>query len=270
MTNSARQRPQICDIRHTRDLTTKPDSEPPIIRRSQAVIVPGLTVSVEKDRAESKILDVQGGEIGNAKREPGKLFVAERALNILAAHHRFHLSSYNRVPEDGGDAKSVHGNPRVPVFGKFDKTTSQIFVFLREDNESDALHIENVLRLSNSSIMVGHLDPPGLIPVFNKLGVRPPSILVYGDLLAVEQDRASDAERVMPEALKGKPVKPFWFEWQGLQYIDIFDKKQTVSPRDFRIASLDCLAEQQLEAINIGNTKYFEHLPSFCRVIELP
>ena len=53
--------------------------------------------------AVEQMVDVTGGQIGEQKPEEGKLYVAERAKNLVASNRKFQLVTYVRVPEDGKD-----------------------------------------------------------------------------------------------------------------------------------------------------------------------
>jgi hypothetical protein len=221
------------------------------------------TSSLDDESPLDKIHDVTGGKIGEEKPEEGKLFIAERAKNLLIANSRFQLSTYNRLPEDQSDAQSVHTSARYPVQGAFHKSSGRPVIFLRRNIESEIKHIENVSRLSSASIVTGHIDPPPLIPVFTRLGLKPPTVLLVGDLMEVESP--SEVQSLIPEALKAADVVPFWFEWSGIHFIDVFDKKQAVAARDFRACFVDYLAHDQHQAIHLINTKYFDFLPSLCQ-----
>jgi hypothetical protein len=210
-----------------------------------------------------KIQDVTGGKVGEDTPEEGKLFVAERAKNLLFANKRFQLSTYNRIPEDQSDAQSVHSSLKYPVYGVMHKGSSRPVIFLRSDHDSDKQHIINVSKLASASLLTGHIDPTPLIPVFTRVGLRPPTVLMVGDLVPVESE--AEISDLIPEALKDSSVQAFWMEWSSVHYIDLFDKKHQVKARDFRGGFVDYLAEPQHQAIHLANTKYFDFLPSFCK-----
>ena len=210
-----------------------------------------------------KIHDVTGGKIGEEAPEEGKLFIAERAKNLLIANRRFQLSSYGRLPEDRTDGHSIHSSVRDPVHGAFHHPSCRPVIFLRRSNEYEKRHIENVSKLSSASILTGHIDPPPLIPVFTRLGLRPPTVLLVGDLLPVES--AAEVQNLIPESLRPFDVLPYWLDWSSIHFIDVFNKKHIIKTRDFRGCFIDYLAEDQHRAIDLINTKYYDFLPSFCQ-----
>ena len=53
------------------------------------------------------MVDVQGGKVEDTSRAEGHLVWAERAKNIVAAHRRFQLTTYNRLPNDLNDEDTV-------------------------------------------------------------------------------------------------------------------------------------------------------------------
>ena len=217
---------------------------------------------VAKDSPLDKIQDYTGGKIDETPEE-GKLFVSERAKNLLVANKRFQLFSYMRLPDDLTDAQSVYSSPRHPIHGAFHKESCRPVLFLRPDNESENQHIVNVSKLSNASLMTGHIDPTPLIPVFTRVGLKPPSVLLVGDLLPVEKQ--SEVQHLLPESLKSSDARAYWFDWSSVQYVDLFDKKLVIKGRDFRAAFIDYLAQHQHQAIHLANTKYFDFLPTFCK-----
>ena len=210
------------------------------------------------------MVDVQGGKIEDDSRAEGHLIWAERAKNIVAAHRRFQLTTYNRLPEDHNDQDSIHTDTqRAPVTGFLHKERNCLVIMLHSDTPSHQKHAENVSKIATASVSVGHLDPVQLVPIFTRVGLMPPVVRVLGDLVPIDSKYEVEiraAMRVAPDA-----GSLYWLEPGGIFFEDIFSERTQVSVRDFRSAFIDPLALQQFDAIHIANTKFLDYLPKFCR-----
>ena len=214
--------------------------------------------------ATGGLVDVEGGKVEDESHAEGHLAWAERAKNIVCAHRRFQLTTYNRLPQDQHDTASVHTDTvRSPVTGFWHKDRGNLALLLRNDTPGHRQHADNASRMATASVAVGHLDPVRLVPVFTRVGLMPPVVRMVGDLVpvdAVHEDELRAAFGVGPDA-----GSLFWLEPGGVFFEDTFSKRTTVSVRDFRSAFVDPLALEQLEALHTANTDFLDYLPKFCR-----
>ena len=137
--------------------------------------------------AKSGMVDVQGGKVEDTSRAEGHLVWAERVKNIVAAHRRFQLTTYNRLPEDHNDQSSIHtDSQRTAVTGLLHKEKQNLVILLRNNQPSHQQHKDNASRMASASVAVGHLDPVQLVPVFTRVGLMPPVVRLVGDLVPIQ------------------------------------------------------------------------------------
>ena len=214
------------------------------------------------------MVDVQGGKVEDTSRAEGHLVWAERAKNIVAAHRRFQLTTYNRLPNDLNDEDSIHTDTsKTAVHGLLHKEQCNLAILLRSDVPGHQKHKDNVSKLASASVAIGHLDPVKLVPVFTRVGLMPPVVRVVGDLVPIASPEQQEEIRTRMGVGSGDGSL-YWLEVGGIFFEDIFSGRagrNQVSVRDFRSAFVDPLAGQQLEAIHIANTQFFDYLPKFCR-----
>lgn len=118
----------------------------------------------EGGETKSGIVDVQGGKVSDVDRQEGHLVWAERAKNIVAAHRRFQLTTYNRLPENHNDQESIHTDTQMQsVTGLLHKEKNFLAILLRRDIASHQQHKDNVSKMATASVAIGHLEP-GRIP----------------------------------------------------------------------------------------------------------
>eukprot|EP00960_Hanusia_phi_P033303 750394-Hanusia_phi.AAC.1 len=224
--------------------------------------------SALKDRrlfsgSAGKIIDVDGDKPVEPKQAEGHLTYSERAKNLLFANKRYQLQSYRRVPEGQHDGSSVFSEPRTPVIGKWDSSSRNFVLFLEKCKASHVQHWDNVSKIASASVATGHIDPPRLTPVFRHLELLPPTVRLVGDLVPFEgigrEDHLADL------GFKEEDGHLMCLETHGALFIDIFNKREVVSMRDFNSAYVDPLSACQHEILHICNTKYFDYLPQFCR-----
>jgi hypothetical protein len=133
------------------------------------------------------MVDVQVRKVEDNSRAEGHLVWAERVKNIVAAHRRFQLTTYNRLPEDHNDQSSIHtDSQRTAVTGLLHKEKQNLAILLRSDQPSHQQHKDNVSRMASASVAVGHLDPVQLVPVFTRVGLMPPVVRLVGDLVPIQ------------------------------------------------------------------------------------
>ena len=148
---------------------------------------PGAPEGGEGGGAKSGMVDVQGGKVEDTSRAEGHLVWAERVKNIVAAHRRFQLTTYNRLPEDHNDQSSIHtDSQRTAVTGLLHKEKQNLVILLRNNQPSHQQHKDNVSRMASASVAVGHLDPVQLVPVFTRVGLMPPVVRLVGDLVPIQ------------------------------------------------------------------------------------
>jgi hypothetical protein len=243
----------------------------------------------------AKIVDVQGGQLSEAKPEEGQLPFAERAKNIIVAAKRFQLVTYNKLPGTKDNTDAVFSDPNLPVRGAYHAESNTIAVLLREQNPSEKKHMENVAKIANASLGAGHIDPPKLLPVFTRIGLMPPTVRVVGDLVQAPPERVDTLRNVLRENLEeGSSLDGDIYQLEcggavrhchresltascantrartilrasecGLQlFADITPERTTTVPaRDFRMAEIDPTAKDRNQAIEYGDAAG----PSFWR-----
>jgi len=176
---------------------------------------------------KSGMVDVQGGKVEDENRVEGHLVWAERAKNIVTAHRRFQLTTYKRLPDDNKDQESIHTDTtKNPVTGYLHKEKNTLAILLRNDLPSHQQHKDNVSRMATSSVAIGHLDPVQLVPVFTRVGLRPPVVRMIGDLVPIEpryEDELRAALAVGPE-----DGSLYWLEPGGIFFEDMFSERTQV------------------------------------------
>lgn len=177
--------------------------------------------------AKAGIVDVQGGKVEDTSRAEGHLVWAERVKNIVAAHRRFQLTTYNRLPEDHNDQASIHtDSQRTAVTGLFHKEKQSLAILLRSDVPSHQQHKDNVSRMASASVAIGHLDPVQLVPVFTRVGLMPPVVRVLGDLVPIEPQYDAEIRGAMGVGADAGSLH--WLEPGGIFYEDIFSERTQV------------------------------------------
>jgi hypothetical protein len=173
------------------------------------------------------MVDVQGGKVADDSRAEGHLVWAERAKNIVAAHRRFQLTTYNRLPDDHNDKESIHTDTqRTPVTGFLHKDRNCLAVMLHSDVPSHQKHAENVANIANASVSVGHLDPIQLVPIFSRVGLMPPVVRMLGDLVPIEPKYEDDVRAAMQVHHDAGSL--YWLEPAGIFFEDIFSERTQV------------------------------------------
>jgi hypothetical protein len=179
------------------------------------------------DHKKTGMVDVEGGKVEDDSRAEGHLVWAERAKNIVAAHRRFQLTTYNRLPEDHNDRDSIHTDTqRSPVTGFWHKEKGNMAILLHRDVVPHQQHKENVNRMSTASLAIGHLDPVQLVPVFTRVGLMPPVVRMVGDLVPMEEQYQADVCKIMDVAADAGSL--YWLELGGVFFEDIFTNRTQV------------------------------------------
>ena len=191
------------------------------------------------------MVDVQGGKVSDADRQEGHLVWAERAKNIVAAHRRFQLTTYNRLPEDHNDQESIHTDTqRQPVTGFLHKEKNYLAILLRSDLASHQQHKENVGRMATASVAIGHLDPVQLVPVFTRVGLMPPVVRIVGDLVPVETQYEDELRSTMGAGPQDGSL--YWLEPGGIFIEDVFsDRTQVIDVNIYRYVQMDRQTDRQ-------------------------
>ena len=179
------------------------------------------------DGQKPGMVDVQGGKLADTSRAEGHLVWAERAKNLVAAHRRFQLTTYNRLPEDHNDEESIHTDTQLtPVTGMLHKEKNVLAILLRNDVPGHAKHKDNVSRIATASVAIGHLDPVQLVPIFTRVGLMPPVVRILGDLVPVEPKFHLEIRTAMDVGPDAGSL--FWLEPAGIFFEDIFSERTQV------------------------------------------
>ncbi|EKX40404.1 hypothetical protein GUITHDRAFT_142726 [Guillardia theta CCMP2712] len=213
--------------------------------------------------SSAKIIDVDGDKPIEPKQAEGHLIYPERAKNLLFANKRFQVQSYQRLPDDKNDGSSIFSDPNSPVMGKWDNASRSLIMFLEKNKTSHMKHWENISKIASASVATGHIDPPRLTPVFKHLELLPPTVRLVGDLVLYQGIGRDDHLKDL--GFKEDDGHLMCLETHGVLFIDIFNKRENIAMRDFSAAYVDPLSACQHEILHIGNTKYFDYLPQFCR-----
>jgi len=176
---------------------------------------------------KSGMVDVQGGKVEDENRVEGHLVWAERAKNIVTAHRRFQLTTYNRLPDDNKDQESIHTDTtKNPVTGYLHKEKNMLAILLRNDLPSHQQHKDNVSRMATSSVAIGHMDPVQLVPVFTRVGLRPPVVRMIGDLVPIEPKYEDELRAAL--AVGHEDGSLYWLEPGGIFFEDMFSERTQV------------------------------------------